>query len=152
MRDLIVENKIGLHFNLKKIIEDSSINLEFLNNDLVVLSNGDSIIFGFTLSDSIVNKRKKTGFDGYGNIIKLCLYKILKNQFGGIAKKSISVKIRDKTKNVKGESVKYVYVKVLITKSIEVQLLKNLPNYLDDLKKYIHLFLSDDNPYAYRYI
>ncbi len=154
MKDLIVEYKIGGHFNLKEVFESPIINVEFLNNELFILVNKSKklLMFGFTIPLSSMKNRKKKGYSGYSNIIKLCLYKKLKNNYGGISKQYIDVKIIDKTKIVRGQEVKYIYVKIPIRRSIEIQLFKNLPNNLNDIKEYINFFLVNNDQYAYRYI
>ncbi len=152
MKQLLVEHKIGGHFNLKEVLKDKKVKLEFLSNDLIFLSNKNLLIFGFTIPSKIINKRKKTGFDGYNNIIKIYINKFLKRNCGGIPNKNVNIKVFDRQTVISGEEFRYIYVKVLIEHQIEVQLFKALDSNIDSIKKNITYYLSSDNPYIYKYI
>lgn len=158
MRQLIVENKIGGHFNCGRLINspNKKHKLEYLSDELCVLSSkGDEKIFGvvFNIPSLHIKNKRKEGYNGYHNLIYIYLTKTLKRECGNISKKNIKfLGVSKKRKMVGGQEMFYVLFNIKITKSIEIQLLKTLFNDIKRIKKDIIKILENENPYTYRYI
>lgn len=157
MRQLIVENKIGGHFNCGKIINNPKKNivLEYYDNDICVLSKkSDGVLtFVFNLPYTFIKNKRKQGVDGYNNLIYIFMTKTLKRECGNISKNNIKfVGVSKKRKVVGGEEMFYTLFKVKITKSIEVQLLKKMFKDIKRVKKDIAKILQSEDLNTYRYI
>ena len=94
MRQLIVENKIGGHFNCGRLINspNKKHKLEYLSDELCVLSSKvEEKIFGvvFNIPSLHIKNKRKEGYNGYHNLIYIYLTKTLKRECGNISKKNI---------------------------------------------------------------
>jgi hypothetical protein len=155
MKQLIVENKIGTHFNFRKSMQKSidkghSLSIELLNNEFcVIVQDYKTISVMMTIPYNSIKERKKTGHSGYNNLIKITLNSILKKEYKTI-RSDYSVNVINHRKFVNGQEVIYVTFSARIRSKKFENLLSE--NTIKEMKDRIVKNVSDPNPYKYRYI
>jgi len=163
MRNLLIE-KLGGHFSsIYNNLKYEQFNCGFnkmikLNHYFCSYLSNLGVVCIISIPKDSLSLRRKSGIDGYSNIIKVCCKSNLKNFY--IKKEYVTIHFPEEEKHVGGVENIYVIININVNrynKSILGAKFKLVDDFLDEnnilfLRKFIFQCIKNPNPNIAKYI